>query len=289
MNRIKIKPFVLLFFVTIILPSCLKGGFKGSKYTDAQGCFSLRVDEKLILQASTPSHIHWRMNDPLVDAYLTITEVESLKVAVMESLAALHYAADRFKLAATGGSLGNWTLQQYQDEQGTGVAVAGQKRGETFYLLLAVGSVDVVQPNPPRSVMGMLLTLKFTQKVEAAFHPNTIEELEDYLDETAHRTGGSISLAVIRDSEIAYTYVTGYADGLNQVPANTQTVYHWLSITKLVTATAVMQLVESGQIDLDAPLYRYVPEIPQDLNFTWCRILSCFNNYVKAFLPYSLS
>ena len=40
-------------------------------------------------------------------------------------------------------------------------------------------------------------------------------------------------------------------------------VFEIASMTKAVTATAVMQLVEAGRIDLDAPVARYLPEIKQ--------------------------
>src|SRR5437764_10086980 len=40
-----------------------------------------------------------------------------------------------------------------------------------------------------------------------------------------------------------------------------RTVNHWLSMTKLVTATAVMQLVDSDRITLCDPVARYLPQI----------------------------
>ncbi|MHB1133771.1 MAG: serine hydrolase domain-containing protein [Chloroflexota bacterium] len=44
------------------------------------------------------------------------------------------------------------------------------------------------------------------------------------------------------------------------VPATTNTLYDLASITKLYTLTAALTLVESGKLNLDAPLGRYVPE-----------------------------
>lgn len=40
-------------------------------------------------------------------------------------------------------------------------------------------------------------------------------------------------------------------------------IFEIASMTKAVTATAVMQLVEAGRIDLDAPIARYLPEIAE--------------------------
>jgi SSS family transporter len=44
-------------------------------------------------------------------------------------------------------------------------------------------------------------------------------------------------------------------------PMTTDTIFDMASLTKcLVTATAVMQLVEAGKVDVDAPVVRYLPE-----------------------------
>jgi len=41
--------------------------------------------------------------------------------------------------------------------------------------------------------------------------------------------------------------------------ATERTIYHMASISKPFVATAVMQLVEAGNVDLDAPVTRYIP------------------------------
>ncbi|URI05820.1 beta-lactamase family protein [Aquincola tertiaricarbonis] len=46
-------------------------------------------------------------------------------------------------------------------------------------------------------------------------------------------------------------------------PMSTDTVFAIFSTTKAITATAALQLVESGQLDLDAPAARYAPAIGQ--------------------------
>ena len=38
-----------------------------------------------------------------------------------------------------------------------------------------------------------------------------------------------------------------------------RTIFHMASIIKPFVATAVMQLVEAGKVDLDAPVTRYIP------------------------------
>ncbi len=55
----------------------------------------------------------------------------------------------------------------------------------------------------------------------------------------------------------------GYSDLENKVPAKPETSYRLASVTKPMTAVAVMQLVEKGKIDLDAEVQTYVPYFPK--------------------------
>jgi len=55
----------------------------------------------------------------------------------------------------------------------------------------------------------------------------------------------------------------GVADLASGRAATPDTVYLWFSMTKIVTATAVMQLVEREALSLDDPVDRFLPEFPK--------------------------
>src|SRR5688500_6041292 len=55
----------------------------------------------------------------------------------------------------------------------------------------------------------------------------------------------------------------GYADLENKSPAKAESAYRLASVTKPMTALAVLQLVEKGKIDLDAEVQTYVPYFPK--------------------------
>lgn len=55
----------------------------------------------------------------------------------------------------------------------------------------------------------------------------------------------------------------GLADLAGQVPAALDVVCPWFSMTKIVTATAAMQLAERGVFDLDTPVLGHVPALRQ--------------------------
>jgi CubicO group peptidase (beta-lactamase class C family) len=55
----------------------------------------------------------------------------------------------------------------------------------------------------------------------------------------------------------------GWADVENDVPAGADSAYRLASVSKAVTAAAVLMLVEEGRIDLDAQIQEYVPYFPR--------------------------
>ncbi len=71
-----------------------------------------------------------------------------------------------------------------------------------------------------------------------------------------------LSVGFIRD-EFSWSRGFGWADIENNVPAKAESAYRLASITKTVTAVAVLLLVEEGKIDLDAPVQKYVPFFPR--------------------------
>jgi CubicO group peptidase (beta-lactamase class C family) len=69
----------------------------------------------------------------------------------------------------------------------------------------------------------------------------------------------SLSIAVVLDQKIIYSDAFGYADVDKQIPATTKTIYRIASMTKLFSATMLMQLAERGKVNLNDPLIKYIP------------------------------
>lgn len=69
-----------------------------------------------------------------------------------------------------------------------------------------------------------------------------------------------LSIALVDDQKLVWSSGFGYGDAENRVPATPRTAYRMGSIAKLMTATAAMQMAERGQMDIDQPLTRYLPE-----------------------------
>lgn len=115
------------------------------------------------------------------------------------------------------------------------------------------------------------LVLEVDFKVE---RPSTIDRdgLPDFLEEAvqpildawvrSHSAVG-VSAAFILDYEVVDIRSRGWQDFARRIPATARTRYRWGSISKPVTAVAALQLVESGDLDLDRDVREYVPEFPE--------------------------
>ncbi len=69
-----------------------------------------------------------------------------------------------------------------------------------------------------------------------------------------------LSIALVDHDEIIWSDGFGYSDFKNKIKANTTTQYRAGSISKIVTTIAILQLVDDGILELDAPITHYIPE-----------------------------
>jgi len=74
-----------------------------------------------------------------------------------------------------------------------------------------------------------------------------------------------LALAIVKDDKVVYLKGYGQADSSGR-PVTPQTSFILGSITKSFTALAVMQLVEAGKVELDAPVQKYIPWFRADAN-----------------------
>ena len=68
-----------------------------------------------------------------------------------------------------------------------------------------------------------------------------------------------LAVGIVRDNEIIYAEGFGVEEIGKSDTITAGTKFDMASISKLFTATAIMQLVEKGRIDLNAPVTRYLP------------------------------
>jgi serine beta-lactamase-like protein LACTB, mitochondrial len=72
-----------------------------------------------------------------------------------------------------------------------------------------------------------------------------------------------IGAALVLDGEPVWSAGFGMADLENFAPATSSTLFRLGSISKPITAMAILQLTERGKLDLDAPVQKYCPAFPK--------------------------
>lgn len=93
--------------------------------------------------------------------------------------------------------------------------------------------------------------------------PQQIKQIRE-LSTTVLTTEGlpGLSIAVAKGDQI-WTIGLGSADLELGVPVDSRSLFRTASISKWLTATAALRLVEEGKVDLDAPIQQYCPQYPQ--------------------------
>jgi CubicO group peptidase (beta-lactamase class C family) len=76
-----------------------------------------------------------------------------------------------------------------------------------------------------------------------------------------------VALAIVREEKIVHLAGYGVANEAGD-PVTPQTPFMLASLSKPITAVAVMQLAEAGQIERDAPIQQYLPWLLPDTPIT---------------------
>jgi CubicO group peptidase (beta-lactamase class C family) len=133
----------------------------------------------------------------------------------------------------------------------------------TSYLLVVLLGLATSVPAPTPSPTGQ--GQEPSDSLPAAGRPPlTREDLEIFLAgflprELERNDVAGAVIAVVKDGQLLLAKGYGYSDVAKRMPVSPDsTVFRVASISKLFTATAVMQLVEQGKLDLDTDIAEYL-------------------------------
>ncbi|MBX9603183.1 MAG: beta-lactamase family protein [Bryobacteraceae bacterium] len=97
-----------------------------------------------------------------------------------------------------------------------------------------------------------------------ALAPDKRERIERLIQEEMGKAKApGVSVAVGMKGEVVYASGFGLADIENNIAVTPQTRIRLGSISKPITAVAVLQLAERGKLDLDAEVQEYLPQFPR--------------------------
>ncbi|MGX7139893.1 serine hydrolase domain-containing protein [Facklamia languida] len=85
------------------------------------------------------------------------------------------------------------------------------------------------------------------------------QEVAAFIEERKEGTA-AVSLGVFQRGAPVYQTHYGFIDREGQIAADENSIYEWGSVSKVLVWVALMQLQESGQIDLNEDIKTYLPE-----------------------------
>jgi len=106
--------------------------------------------------------------------------------------------------------------------------------------------------------------LMATLPVSARSAPDNLSsQLDTQLQTNRERYGiAGQAVLVAHNGQVLYQGASGERDPASHAPATVDSIFAAQSMAKLLTSTLVMQLVDQGKVDLEAPASRYVPGLP---------------------------
>lgn len=243
----------------------------GELYADPQGRFSMEVDPSWEQVETDGSYIQFKAPDPPVNVYVLVLKASTIDDAFSQAMKVVGF--DPGLLSGDSVTmLGDWHAYQQDDSAGVTYGLAGQIVGDNAYIFLVKTDKPGVSVENA-TILGALKSIKIAGQEEMMIA--SYADVEALVRKEVDRlAGSSLSLALVHQGEIVYTYVYGQANPAAGIPADTQTIYQYGSMTKIVTASALMQLVEQGKVDLDAWPGDYIPEFPERWRVTVRQLLT---------------
>ena len=119
-----------------------------------------------------------------------------------------------------------------------------------------------------RSLLFGAATLGAATKASAADRGNVAEAREVVAALMAASPVAALSIAVMRGDELLWAEAFGKADIELDVAATPAHRFRLGSVSKIVTATLAAQMAARGQVDLDGPIARYLPDLPSQHHAT---------------------
>lgn len=113
-----------------------------------------------------------------------------------------------------------------------------------------------------------LFTTGFAQSLDKA-------KLDQFFDRLAEKNKAMGSLTIAKDGKVLYTRTIGYSqiNGTEKRPLTASNRFRIGSITKMFTATMILQLAEEGKLKLTDSLAKFFPQIPNASKITIVQML----------------
>jgi D-alanyl-D-alanine carboxypeptidase len=147
----------------------------------------------------------------------------------------------------------------------------------------AAGERAFIRPALPLLLAAVFATSCASAPAPAAADASILDRVVGEAIRNREGVGAVVGLA--RDGQAPLLRAYGMANLEHQVPARPETVFWIASVTKQFTAAAIVMLADRGQLLLDDPLSKFLPEFPGARKVTLRHLLSHTSGVADAAPP----
>lgn len=123
----------------------------------------------------------------------------------------------------------------------------------------------------------LVLTTLLTMALSVALYAQTLDKakLDQFFDRLAEKNKAMGSLLITKDSNVMYSRAIGYSqiNGTEKKPLTVANRFRIGSITKMFTASMILQLIEEGKLKPTDTLDKFFPQVPNAKKITIVQIL----------------
>ena len=120
-----------------------------------------------------------------------------------------------------------------------------------FFLCLSCKGNDKNNSEPLISSLEMTPSDSIFPKLTESYINSKKNKIERFFNKNWPSKNNNISFLVAKDGQIIYENYSGFGDVRKKTPITSETPIHIASVSKVLTATAVLKLINAGKIELD--------------------------------------
>ena len=103
-----------------------------------------------------------------------------------------------------------------------------------------------------------------SQDENEAFQPVFSEEIDKFFKELRRKKEFSGSVLIAQQGQIVHTGAYGYGNERTRQKLTTESAFQLASVSKTITATAILLLHQDGVLDIDDKVIYHIPEFPYE-------------------------
>jgi D-alanyl-D-alanine carboxypeptidase len=156
---------------------------------------------------------------------------------------------------------GGFDLRKAEDCDATKCSAIVQEHDSDQFARMVV-EVDPAEPHLIKELNLSIIPRPAEFALARMTEADAIEALRGYLKKSVAADRFSGAALVAKNGKLLFTGAYGMADREKKIPNALNTKFRIGSMNKMFTATAVMQLIQAGKINLKDPLNKYLPDYP---------------------------